>query len=53
MNIKIDNHIVELEKGNEYIKIWWNYNNNFSCTNFLYNIKEKNYSLSNTKKETF
>ena len=42
---KIDNHIIEIEIANntkiDYIKIWYNYKNNFLSTYCYYSIEEK------------
>ena len=43
MKILIDNHIVLLENKIDFIKIYFYYDNNLKCTNFLYDIKNKKF----------
>lgn len=39
----IDNHIVELEYKSNVVKVYFYYNNNLNCTDFLYDIEEKSF----------
>ena len=43
MKILIDNHIILLENKIDFIKIYFYYDNNFKCTDFLYDIKNKKF----------
>ena len=43
MEILIDNHIVLLENKIDFIKIYFYYDNNLKCTDFLYDIKNKKF----------
>lgn len=44
MEILIDNHIILLEKKKiDFIKIYFYYDNNLKCTDFLYDIKNKKF----------
>lgn len=41
--IKLDNHIIDMFKLDDIITIYFNYNNNYSCTTIYYNLKNKKY----------
>lgn len=39
----IDNHIIKLEYKENVVKVYFYYNNNWNCTDFLYDIEEKRF----------
>jgi hypothetical protein len=39
----IDNHIIKLEYKENVVKVYFYYNNNWDCTDFLYDIEEKRF----------
>lgn len=50
ITFKLDNHIVEIEKGKQtsgYITIWFNYDNNQYCTQSFYDIDKKKLVYAN------
>ena len=39
----LDNHVIRLEYKEDCVKIYWYYNSNWDCTDFLYDIENKKF----------